>query len=61
MTETFVVHLQSGALADGEFRGVVEAVATGRRSTVTTLEELRVALMQRAASVDAPIEPTAPE
>jgi hypothetical protein len=48
MTETFVVHLQSGALAGGDVRGVVEVVATGERRTVTTIEELRTVLVQQA-------------
>jgi hypothetical protein len=40
MTSSFVLHLQSGPLVDGEVRGVVEIVATGERRTVLSLEEL---------------------
>jgi hypothetical protein len=40
MTTSFVLHLQSGPLADGEVRGVVQIVATGERRTVLSLEDL---------------------
>jgi hypothetical protein len=40
MTTSFVLHLQSGPLLDGEVRGVVEIVATGERRTVLSLADL---------------------
>ncbi len=40
MTTSFVLHLQSGPLVDGEVRGMVEIVATGERRTVLSLEDL---------------------
>jgi hypothetical protein len=49
MTESFVLHLQSRALADGDLRGVVEVVATGERRVITTLDELRELLTERTA------------
>jgi hypothetical protein len=48
MTASFVLHLQSGRLRDGEVCGVVEVVATGARRTVTSLEELRALLVAAA-------------
>jgi hypothetical protein len=45
MTASFVLHLQSGALAEGDVCGVVEIVATGERRTVTTLAELGALLV----------------
>jgi hypothetical protein len=48
MTASFVLHLQSGALADGDVCGVVEIVATGERHTVTTLDELGALLVTQA-------------
>jgi hypothetical protein len=48
MTESFVLHLQSDPLANGEVRGVVEVIATGERRTITTLDELRDLMVQRA-------------
>jgi hypothetical protein len=59
MTASFVLHLQSGALADGDVCGVVEIVATGERHTVTTLDELGALLVKEAlpqARTDAPSE-----
>jgi hypothetical protein len=46
MTASFVLHLQSGALAEGDVCGVVEIVATGERRTVTTLAELGALLVR---------------
>jgi hypothetical protein len=40
MTTSFVLHLQSGPLVDGDVCGVVEIVATGERRTVLSLEDL---------------------
>jgi len=48
MTHSFVLHLSSTALRDGDIRGVVEVVATGERTTVKTLEELRDLLARQA-------------
>jgi hypothetical protein len=48
MTASFVLHLQSGALAEGDVCGVVEIVATGERRTVTTLAELGALLVTQA-------------
>jgi hypothetical protein len=48
MTASFVLHLQSHALADGEVCGVVEIVATGERHPVTTLEELGTLLVKES-------------
>jgi hypothetical protein len=48
MTASFVLHLQSGALAGGDICGVVEVVATGERHTVTTLDELGALLVKES-------------
>jgi hypothetical protein len=48
MTASFVLHLQSGALADGDVCGVVEVVATGKRYTVATLDELGALLVKES-------------
>jgi hypothetical protein len=48
MTASFVLHLQSGALADGDVCGVVEIVATGERHTITTLHELGALLVRQS-------------
>jgi hypothetical protein len=59
MTDSFVLHLQSAGLREGDIRGVVEVVATGERRTVTTLDELRDLLVQRAGhQVGAQTHPT---
>jgi hypothetical protein len=50
VTDSFVLHLSSTRLSEGDIRGVVEVVATGERKTVTTLDELRDLLIQRAGS-----------
>jgi hypothetical protein len=48
MTASFVLHLQSGALSEGDVCGVVEVVATGERYTVTTLDELGALLVKES-------------
>jgi hypothetical protein len=48
VTDSFVLHLQSAALADGDVCGVVEIVATGERHTVATLVELGTLLVTQA-------------
>jgi hypothetical protein len=48
VTETFVLHLRSDALARGDIHGVVEVVATGERRVVIALEELRSVLVESA-------------
>jgi hypothetical protein len=58
MTASFVLHLQSGALAAGDVCGVVEIVATGERRTVTTLAELGLLLVKQALPDQAQGDPT---
>ncbi|HEX3822845.1 MAG TPA: hypothetical protein VHV79_00085 [Mycobacteriales bacterium] len=54
MTETFVLHLRSGPLADGEIHGVVEVVATGARHVVGAFDELRSVLIESSRQSPTP-------
>jgi hypothetical protein len=48
VTTSFVLHLKSGALAEGEVRGVVEIVSTGEQRVITTLDQLGAVLIQQS-------------
>lgn len=49
MTESFVLHLHSRLLKQGDVCGVVEVVATSERHTITTIVELNEVLISRSA------------